>query len=369
MKTLNWYIARDLLINTSIAVAILTFVMVSGNLFRAFELVSKGVSPLVFGKFMLLIIPEMLRYTIPLSLLVGTVLLFSRLSADNEITAMKASGISLWQTISPALLFAAVLSAICFWLATSVAPHCRASADWLMKSEAIRNPLALIEPGRFINAIPNYSIRIGMRDGDTLGAVHILALDPETKELRSSITARRGRVVTDEKTRSLRLELEDATIANFKPTPEGGTVQSVDRVAMHTIRFPIEYGSKLDAKPVSQKLKFMDLPTILARINLDVENGEDVTPHYVSLYKRMSMALAPISFLLIGIPFAIRSRRSETSIGLLVSLLLGFGFYLFLVLTDSVKSQSNLHPEFLAWLPNVLYQGGGLWALGRIEKH
>jgi lipopolysaccharide export LptBFGC system permease protein LptF len=344
--------------------------MVSGSLFQAFDLVAKGVSPLAFGKLMVLIIPEMLRYTIPLSLLCGTVLLFSRLSADSEITAMKASGISLWQTITPALLFAALLSGVCFWLSASIAPRCRYEADQLKRAEVGRNPLALLEPGRFITEIPNYNIRVGAREGDVLGGIHILVLDPKTKELRRSITARRGRVVTDEKTRSLRLELEDATIANLSPVKDGeDEAQSIERVAMHTIEFPIEYGAKLDARPVTQKTKYLSMAAILARIHMDAEEGKPVGRYYVALHKRMSMALSPISFLLIGIPLAIRSRRSETSIGLLLSLMLGFGFYVFLPLADSVKFQAGLHPEFLVWLPNVLYQGGGLWALSRIEQH
>jgi len=368
MKTLNWYIARNLFVNTLLAVGILTFVMVSGSLFKIFDLVAKGVSPVVFAKFMVLIVPEMLRYTIPLSLLTGTVLLFSRLSADNEITAMKSSGVSLWQIISPALVFAAVLSGLCFWLSTSVAPHCRYEADSLMKSEAVRNPLALIEPGRFVTDIPGYQIRVGVKDGDMLGDIHILVLDRATGRLTTDVTARRGRIRQREEDRVLELELEDATIANLAPEANSAGGQAVDRVAMRQIPFPIPYGTKLDARPVRQKSKYLGLRAMLSRIYLDAEAGQNVTPLYVDLHKRMAMALSPISFLLIGIPLAIRSRRSETSVGLLLSLLLGFGFYVSLVFTDSIKLQSGLHPEFLVWLPNVLYQGGGLWALGRIEK-
>ncbi len=368
MKTLNWYIARDLFVNTLLAVAILTFVMVSGNLFRVFDLVAKGISPVVFGEFMVLIVPETLRYTIPLSLLTATVLLFSRLSADNEITAMKASGVSLWQIISPALVFAVLLSALCFWLGTTVSPHCREKADMLMKSEAVRNPLALIEPGRFITEIPGYQIRVGVKDGDMLGDIHILVLDRKTGQLVRDVTARRGRVREREEDRVLELELEDATVANLVPAEDTAQGQEVDRAAMQRMTFAIPYGTKLDARPVAQKTKYLDLRSMLSRIYLETEAGSNVTPLYVDLHKRMAMALSPISFLLIGIPFAIRSRRSETSVGLLLSLLLGFGFYVFLVLTDSIKSQTGLHPEFLVWMPNVLYQAGGLWALGRIEK-
>ncbi|MDX9979569.1 MAG: LptF/LptG family permease [Lentisphaeria bacterium] len=368
MKILNRYIARSLLVNTLIALGVLTFVMVSGNLFKIFDLMARGVSPLLFGKFMLLVIPEMLRYTIPLSMLTGTVLLFSRLSADNEITALKASGVSLWQLISPGLLLAAVFSVLCFWLATSLAPRCRMEAYLLMKSEVIRNPLALLEPGRFASDIPGYRIRIGERDGDLLGDIHLLVLDRKTGRLASTITARRGKVRLREEEQALELELEDATIANHTPETDAGQEAAAGRVAMQRIVLALPYGARFDARPLTMKLKFLGFRDILTRIHLDAAEGRNVTPHYVDLHKRMAMALSPISFFLIGIPFAIQSRRSETSVGLLVSLLLAFGFYAFLVLTDSLDQQTALHPEFLVWLPNVLYQGGGLWALGKVEN-
>jgi len=75
------------------------------------------------------------------------------------------------------------------------------------------------------------------------------------------------------------------------------------------------------------------------------------------------MALAPFSFLLIGLPFGIRSRRSELSVGILLCVLLALGFYAFLLFGDALKDQPRFHPALIIWLPNFLYQFAGLAAI------
>jgi len=368
MKILNLYIAKDLLLTTIIAVAILTFVLLSGSLFKAFDLLAQGFSPALLVKFLLLMMPEILRFTIPTSLLCATVLVFSRLSADNEITAMKASGVSLWQIISPTLFLSLVLSAFCFWLGAYFAPVCRYKADLLARMEAVKNPLALLEPGRFVDELPGYAIRIGRREGNELYDVHILVMNPEDGTLQQDITARSGKISLHEEERILELMLRDTTFANLNLAGKEPTDKGVDRVATDELVFSISYGEKFDEKPLLRKLKYMDITMIFARIYLDTERGRNTTPHYVEIHQRMSLALSPIAFLLIGIPFAVRQRRAETSVGLLAALVLGLGFYAFLLLTDSLQLQTHLHPELLVWIPNIIYQSGGLWALVMIGK-
>ena len=80
------------------------------------------------------------------------------------------------------------------------------------------------------------------------------------------------------------------------------------------------------------------------------------------------MSLSPIGFLLMGIPFGIRTRRSETVAGVVVSLVLSLVFYVFVALAESLDKQASLHPEIIIWIPIVLYQVGGLFALHKIAS-
>ena len=365
MKTLNLYIAKSLLLTIAIAIGILTFVMLSANLFRAFELLARGVPAMVLVRFLVFLLPDMLTYTIPLGMLCSTVLVFSRMSADNEITAMRASGVSLWQIVSPGLVLSIMLSAGCLWLHTTLGPRCRYRADTLKQTEGMKNPLAAIEPGRFVE-LPGHVIYVGRREGDRLEDIDIFAYDKNGKVTRD-ITAREGRIEVDAASRSLKISLNDVTVAEVRPDA-GKDQDNVIRLVSETLTLPLDYGEQQDRKPLTRKMKYMDVGMMFGRIYVDQAEGRDTTRHYVELHTRMSMALSPFAFLLLGIPFGIRVQRSETSVGLLLSFILAMGFYVFMLLADSVKNQPALHPEVLVWLPNIVYQAGGLWALSAIAK-
>ncbi len=365
MKTLNCYVGRQLLGTTLIAIGVLTFVMLSANLFKAFELLARGVPLLVLLQFLLYLMPDILTFTAPLALLCSCVLVFSRLSADNEITAMRASGISLWQIVSPGLLISVVLSVVCMLLHTTISPRCRHRAYLLRRTEGIKNPLVVIEPGRFVE-LPGYVIRVGERSGNALEDVHIFALGSDGK-VRQDITARRGTVRVNDAARMLEIELEEATIAAVDLSSENAG-KRLRRFATQSFTFPLDYGAEVDRRPLTRKLKYMDLGMLFGRIYIDSAMGLNTTATYVELHTRLSMALSPFAFLLLGIPFGVRTQRSETSVGLLVCLCLALGFYAFIMLADGLKYQAALHPEILVWLPNIIYQIGGLWALSAMAR-
>jgi lipopolysaccharide export system permease protein len=119
----------------------------------------------------------------------------------------------------------------------------------------------------------------------------------------------------------------------------------------------------------ARKVKYMDLRLLCAQILLEQEEGRDTAAFLLELHRRLSMAMSPFSFLLLGLPFGIRSRRSEKSVGLLICVLLALGFYAFLQAADMLKRHTGLHPEYIIWLPNALYQAVGLWIMHRIGKH
>lgn len=367
MRTLNWYITKNMLITAGMALGILTFVMLSGQFFRAFDLLTRGVSPLVLGQFLLYLMPDMLRFTLPLALLVATVLVFSRMSADNEVTAMKAIGVSVWQIVTPALALSFALCALCLWLSLWVAPIFRYKSEQLRWSAAAETPLALLEPGSFTEVFPNCFIRIGQRNSNRMQNVHIVLQDKKGTKAQD-IVAKFADVIVRPDEQTLELALENAQVGSYRldepPAPD-----SVHFLSAASIRIPLDYGGSRDRKKLTRKLKYMDLRMLCARISLDREQGIDVSEHLVNLHERLSLALSPFAFLLLGLPFGIRSKRSELSVGLLACVLLALVFYGFMLLADAVKDVAWLHPQYIIWLPNLAYQLVGLLMIKRLEHN
>lgn len=366
MRIINAYITRKLVFTTLATVAVLTFVMLSGNLIRAFDLLARGIAPSALAQLLLYLVPVALKFTIPFSLLCSCILVFSRLSADRELTAMRASGISLWQVISPALMLSILFCVLTFYLQMTLGPRCRYVIDSILETEGLRNPLAAIEPGRFVE-LPGYVVYVERREEDRLFSLHIYGLGKDGRVVQD-ITAREGRIVVDQKAQTLQLFLDDATVVAVDPAAPQKAAR-LRRVAGDHMTFPLAYGEKLNRRGVTRRFKHLDSQAMFGMIHVYTERGIDTTPIYVELHRRMSLALSPLAFVLVGIPFGVRTRRAEPAVGIVIALVLATFFFAFLILANNLKYQAGHHPELLVWLPNILYQGGGLVALWRMGRH
>jgi len=369
MKILNAYVTGMLVTTVLLALGVLTFVMAAGHIFRVFDWLARGGSPAVLGRFLLLRLPDMMRFTLPLAMLVATVLVFSHMAADNELTAMKACGLSLWQVTAPGLLLSGFLSALCFWFATSVGPRCQYAADQLMWEQAAISPLVLLEDNGGFIELEGMNIRVDRREGEALYGIHILVQNEEQR-LQQTITARQGRLNFDRERSAFSLVLQEATFGQLDTDPDTASRSGVPaRFATREITLPLSGEDGSGKLKLARKAKYMDLGMLMGRIRLDQDTGANTTPLLVELHTRMSMSLSPIAFLLVGIPFAVRGRRSETSVGLLMALLLALGFYAFLLVSRNLRNDTSSYPHLLIWLPNLLYQAGGLWAMAIIGRH
>jgi len=362
MRILNRYVGVSLLSTALIAVLVLTFVLLSGNLFRAFELLARGLPPLALAKFLLYLIPVMLTYTLPLAMLVAAVMVFGRLSAENELSAMRASGIGLWQIITPGLLLAALFSGICLYLQMELGPRSQYWADQLRRVEAVRNPLLALEPGRWVE-LPGHVVYVGNRNGSDIDDVHIYVFGSDGR-VAQDIYARRGKVLLLEEQQRLQLQLQQATIVS-SDSGAADNPERLQRLAGQNLTFELDYGNRFERRPLSRRTKHMTVGMIFGNLYLFNDRGMDPTPLHVELYSRMALALAPLAFLLVGVPCGIQARRAETSVGIVVSLVLALVFYVFLIMADSLKHQPQYRPEILVWLPNIGYQLAGIIALHR----
>ena len=380
MRIINWHIARNLIFTLLLALGVLAFIMLSAHFFRAFSLLGKGASPVMLLRMIGMLMPDVLRYAMPLAMLVATVLVFSRMSADDEITALRASGISLWQIVAPGLLLAILLSALGLWLGFWVGPDMRYKSkqlEWMLL--AADRPDALIEPGRTIK-FGDQSIYVGRRDDNgLLHDVHITSVQQNGKMLMD-ITAATGGVSNNEEARRLDILLNDFTITYLPMQPKKAPAVSAAATAtekavgtlMDTPQFvtgkslilPWEYGQTRERK-LERKLKMMPAEMLFGNLAWTRAQHKDTTKHWLEFHQRLALAFSPFAFLLLGIPFGIRNRRSETSAGLIICVILALFFYAFMLLADCLANRPACHPELIIWIPNLLFEALGLAFLAK----
>ncbi|HJO92664.1 MAG TPA: LptF/LptG family permease [Victivallales bacterium] len=362
MKTLNIYVTRELVIILVAAIGILTFAMVGGNLLQVFNFISRGVPVSDAMKFAVYVAPMALSYTIPWGILVSVLLLFGRMSANNEITAMRACGISIFQIISPLIALTFVLTVICIYLQAYASPIYLGKGRALIKDVALTNPTALIVPG-VPSEFGNMLVTVKSKTKDNhISGIQIYTFNKDKTFVKQDITAGNGLVKANTDKGTLSLILYNYNIISYKEKNTTG-----DRVYGKELIVTLDTAKQINSEPLSQKLSYMTFTELMGSISLYRKHGLDPTVAEVQLGFNVAMGLSPISFLLLGLPLAIRTSRKETSIGLFVSVILAGLYFSLMIACQAMSGSPNLYPKTLLWIPNIAYQLGGLFFLLRIS--
>lgn len=363
MKTLNIYVTKAFLATFLMAMGILTFGMTGARLMKVFEYISSGVPAQNAFMFLLYVMPIVLAFTIPWAALVSVMLVFGRLSADNEITAMRASGVSILQIVSPIIVIAFMLTCICLYLQLQVGPHYLGKARQLVKNVFVDQPTAIFEPGIPVK-FNDLLIYIGSKEGKIIREVQVYRMGSKGT-WEQDITAASGVVEADKEKQQLNVVLQNATIAAY----EG---ESDSKVMRHTfskeLTFTIDYGKNFNSENVTRRGKFLMFMEILARLSLDKKRGIPTTELEVELNQRVALALAPIAFLLLGMPLAVRTSRRETSVGLFLSVLLAGAYFGGVLISDALADTPKVFPQYLVWIPPALYQIFGAIYIFKIAR-
>lgn len=355
MRCLNWYVTKSFLITFFMAILVLTFAMTGANLIKVLDYISRGIPFAVFLKYIIYIIPRILTFTVPWAVMVSAVLIFGRMSADSEITAMRACGVSIMQIISPILMITFLMTALCVYLQVEVAPPLLGHSRFMMRDEAAIRPMALFEPGQpfsYREGDSHITISIDDRVNDNeLRGVLFCKTDKEGNILQE-IDAKRGIVESDQDAMELKFTLMDCIIDDRT----GDSAEGVTRIYDNSLSFKFNYGKEANAQPISERAKYMQLKELLAEISRHKQDGKDTTALEIELNKRIAFALSPIAFLLLGMPLAIRTNRRETSIGLFISVILAAVYFFSIIFFQSLDNYPDIYPQYLLWIPNIIFQ-------------
>ena len=153
MGILDRYIGRQVLISTLIAVVVLSGVLVLGRVMKQLEdlLGSADLPPEVVAEFVMNILPFSLKFTIPWGFLTAILLIFGRMSADNEVVSIRMAGVSMQRLCMPVFLLAALLAGICFWVNVEVGPKAQAKIKRLFYEVATDDPTTFFQEGQVID--------------------------------------------------------------------------------------------------------------------------------------------------------------------------------------------------------------------------
>ena len=365
MRTIARYITTSLTVTFVMTLAVLTFVMCIGVVFKAADLLSRGVPWAPVMQAILCGIPAALAFSIPISALTSVLLVFGRLSSDGEIMAMRVCGISLWRIASGPLTLSVALAALCLYLNNDLAPRGHFYQRSLTTDLDIESSVDLLDEGRFIQDMPGLTIYIGKRDGRQIRDVRIY--DTRTEGLTREIRAKSGILHSNTNGIALLIELFQVRVDPLSIEHQGPvfcekwslTIPKVPRRRRSREREKDTVFGKLLDSAVNARAYYPKLsPDDLARHRMTL---------VVELNKRLVLSVCCISFVLLGIPLGIKAHRKESSIGVALSLFLVFNFYLFVIIAEAMTEHPGLRPDIIVWFPVILSFWLGVRLMRRVN--
>jgi len=358
LRILTRYILTEVLSHAAIGGAIFTFVLFIRYLPHLLEMIVRNSASLgSVLEIVLLTLPDMFTVTIPMAVLVGILLGLSRLAADSEITAMRASGIGVWSFVRVVSVVAIAAWGISLWNSMYLAPKAAATMRRLEDSLANAQASYEVQPRVFYEDFRNYvlyvqDVRAGSGAANWRGIFLADVTDPNAPKIT---TADRATVVNGP-SQTITMRLRDGTESETVPDqPNQYTVSTFAQTDL-----PLETGSQEDVR-----LGRSDTP-ILAMNNrqlLERAHRPNGRVYEIEFEKRLAYPAACLVLMLVGVPLGISSRRGGKGAGFVLTIALVFIYY-FLSSTGTALARQNKIPAFLGvWQANLLFAVCGIFLL------
>lgn len=366
MRILRDHLLREFFGSFFFALATLLFIFLLGRgLVQMADLVfNKDVDVWLVIQLLAYSLPFILTFLIPMSVLVASLLSFGRLSHDNELTAIRASGVSLLRVIAPVLWVVVILSLFTLVLSDRLASTTHFAYRRLLTQIGLKAPGAAIEEGTFIKNFKNFVIFVYEVDKNKLKGIRIY--QPQEGGPTRTIIAQKGEIVSVPEENLIKLKLVHGTIDEVDPKDPS----KLYKASFTTYELPLNIDEIQKREELGKKPKDMTIRELQNEIKrLGVAGIKATYPLAAEIHNKIALSFSSLAFALIGIPLGITTRRGEKSIGIGIALAL-MTLYWTLLIGGKAIAQKGLVPPFMALqFSNFVTAAVGLVLLRRLAKN
>ena len=358
-KIINRYILREISLPFFLVLFLLTFVLLIGKILQLMDLmINKGVSVIDIAKIIFFLMPSFLIFTIPMSLLISLLIGLGRLSGDNEITALKASGISLYQLLYPVALASLITFLISLITGLFLVPHSNYATKNLLFNIAKQKVSIGIREKVFhddFKGLLLYVDRIPPHGNFMEG---VIISDNRITGKPCTIIAQKASLVSDLKSLTVTLRLENGSAymveANLK------NYQKMD-FSFYDINLDVESPISVAKKARTKDASDMTVRELVEKMKSPGLEEIVLREISIELNKKFSLPTSCIIFGILGIPLGIRAGRAVKSRGSVIGLFIVLPYYLLQLGGNALVETRGLSPLIGTWTPNVIFGTAGIY--------
>lgn len=300
----------------------------------------------------------MFNWMCPMAILLAVFLTLALLTRNNEIIAMKAAGISVYKIISPLLIFSGCVVLVSFGNQELVLPYTSQKAEYLenVKIKQKKGP-RLLKQDRFWYRSEDIICNIELFEhaSNTLHGITIYFFDQQLV-LTRRLDAKRGKWIDN------KWHFYNLVVRSFNP--DGSiTVETAEEKIVPLKETPDDFKV---ARREPEEMSFAELKDYINKIE---KAGYQIPEYIPYLYAKLSFPFVSLIMPILAIPFALRIGKSGgMALGIGMSVIIGFIYFVFFNFSLSLGSGGLLHPLFSAWVANILFGSLGIYLILKVRQ-
>jgi lipopolysaccharide export system permease protein len=358
-RTIDRYIAAEVIGPFVMGVGLLTFALVTGKLLKLTEMVvNHGVG---LGQVMSLIgyiMPAFLELTFPMAVLLGVLLGFGRMSGDRELIAARACGISLYRLAIPVIAVALVVYAMASWFAFSVRPWANSNLQAELYRLTRTRSTAGLKEKIFDNSFPGLVLYVDHISNDNNSLQGVLISDARSAQQQNTIIAQRGIVVPDEHNENITLRLFDGSVFGVDPSSHQSHITSF---LIYDLNVEPQ-GGLADNTHEPEEMTYRELSGVIASARAAHRPDHMAEAEMAG---KFTVPLATLLFALLGVPLGMKPARGGQSERFGVAITLFFLYYMLMRLGRTLAERGMLNPLAAMAIPDVVFLALAVWMFYR----
>lgn len=359
-RILSLYIIREITSLFLLGIMVFTLILLMGRLIKLTDLViSRGVPLIDVCRMILCLMPSFLVFTIPMAFLLAVLLAFGRLSADNEITVMKAGGISLMQLMPPVVLCGLVAALLTLAASTVGVPWGNSAFKSLTLQVMKQNVAATIREKVFWDDIPGIVMYTEHYDEERHVLKGVVIHDGRDQSRPLTIFAADGVIGGGAAHNDIRLALNNGSIHIAGKADEYRLI--------HFGEYLMTIGGGGQGTGFGRNELDMTVAELRQQINGPATTKASRLKSLSELHSRFAFPFASLVFAVVAVPLGMQNRRSGKSAGFATSIGILLAYYVVQSLLRTLAEKGSLPPALALWLPNMIFLGLG-WYLLRMAS-
>ncbi len=367
MRLFTRYILREIVGYALLGCVLFTFMLFMRYLLPLMELAVRGVaSPLDILRVIGYLLPNFLTLTIPMAVLVGILLGLSRLAADSEVTAMRASGLGILSFVRIVSVFAAFSWAL--GLANSLVVAPKAARALLQYEMEAKNSQATVEvqPRVFYEDFKNYVLYAqDVLPGANGTAIwrNVFLADLTQPASPHIITANEATVLNSGN-QTVRMELSDGSRHDISLS----NPNQYDISTFASTDLPIQTGQQEEDSHISRRDTPMKAIGLRELWGLARQHGSVARPYQIELNSRLSFPTACLVLMLVGVPLGLSSKRGGKGTGFVVTMALVFLYYFLSSIGVALARNGKIPVVLGVWGANLLFASAGVVLIQQMAR-